>query len=95
MAVETKRKTRGSSAGLPSGKSCRDFRAGMRAECIPRGSGLNRTLEQVEAEHIRLVLDRLRGNKSRAAKRLGIDRKTLREKLKRFGLAAEEWPAKM
>jgi len=95
MAVETKRKTRGSPAGLPSGKSYRDFRAGMRAECIARDSGLNRTLEQVEAEHIRLVLDRLRGNKSRAAKSLGIDRKTLREKLKRFGLAAEEWPAKM
>lgn len=90
MAVETKRKTRGSPAGLPSGKSYRDFRAGMRAECIARDSGLNRTLEQVEAEHIRLVLDRLRGNKSRAAKSLGIDRKTLREKLKRFGLAAEE-----
>jgi DNA-binding protein Fis len=67
----------------------------MRAECIPRGSGLNRTLEQVEAEHIRLVLDRLRGNNSRAAKILGIDRKTLREKLKRFGQAAEKCPAKM
>ena len=58
----------------------------MRAECIPRGSGLNRTLDQVEAERIRLVLDRLRGNNSRAAKILGIDRKTLREKLKRIGL---------
>ena len=58
----------------------------MRAECIPRGSGLNRTLDQVEAERIRLVLDRLRGNKGRAVKRLGIDRKILREKLRRFGL---------
>jgi DNA-binding NtrC family response regulator len=50
------------------------------------GNGLNRTLEQMEAEYIRQVLDRLGGNKSQAAKVLGIDRKTLREKLKRFGL---------
>jgi DNA-binding NtrC family response regulator len=39
-------------------------------------------------EHRRQVLDRLGGNKSRAAKVLGIDRKTLREKLKRLGLNA-------
>jgi DNA-binding NtrC family response regulator len=57
----------------------------MRAECVPLESGLNRTLEQMEAEYIRQVLDRLGGNKSQAAKVLGIDRKTLREKLKRFG----------
>jgi DNA-binding NtrC family response regulator len=63
-----------------------DLPAGMRAECFRLDSGLNRTLDQVEAEHIRLVLEHLRGNKSRAAKILGIDRKTLREKLKRFGL---------
>jgi DNA-binding NtrC family response regulator len=63
-----------------------DLPAGMRAECVPLESGLNRTLEQMEAEYIRQVLDRLGGNKSQAAKVLGIDRKTLREKLKRFGL---------
>jgi DNA-binding NtrC family response regulator len=63
-----------------------DLPAGMRAECFPQEIGLNRTLDQVEAEHIRQVLDRLGGNKSQAAKVLGIDRKTLREKLKRFGL---------
>jgi two-component system response regulator HydG len=36
----------------------------------------------VEAEYIRNVLATLDGNKTRAAKILGIDRKTLREKLK-------------
>jgi DNA-binding NtrC family response regulator len=47
----------------------------------PRGSGLNRRLAEVEAEHIRSVLAAARGNKTQAAEILGIDRKTLREKL--------------
>ncbi len=47
-----------------------------------RGAGLDRTLAEVEAEHIRNVLAGANGNKVRAAKILGIDRKTLREKLK-------------
>jgi DNA-binding NtrC family response regulator len=56
----------------------------MLSECLPDGRGLERTLAQVEADHIRHVLDQVGGNKSRAAERLGIDRKTLREKLKRI-----------
>ncbi len=47
-----------------------------------RESGLKRTLAEVEAEHIRNVLSSVDGNKSRAAEILGIDRKTLREKLR-------------
>ncbi len=47
-----------------------------------RGSGLNRTLAEVEREHIQRVLESVGGNKTRAAGILGIDRKTLREKLK-------------
>jgi len=47
------------------------------------GSGLKRTLREAEAEHIANVLASVGGNKSRAASILGIDRKTLREKLKR------------
>jgi two-component system response regulator HydG len=46
--------------------------------------GLNRTLADVEAEHMRNVLANLGGNKSKAAEILGIDRKTLREKLKKY-----------
>jgi DNA-binding NtrC family response regulator len=53
-----------------------------------RGSGLHRTLAEIEAEHIRLVLESVGGNKTRAAGILGIDRKTLREKLKGQGLEA-------
>jgi DNA-binding NtrC family response regulator len=47
-----------------------------------RRTGLNRTLAEVEAEHIRNVLTSVDGNKSKAAEILGIDRKTLRERLK-------------
>jgi two-component system response regulator HydG len=49
---------------------------------LGRDVGLDRTLAKVEAEHIRNVLASVRGNKTRAAEILGIDRKTLREKLK-------------
>lgn len=43
------------------------------------------TLAEVEQEHIRNVLAHVEGNKTQAARILGIDRKTLREKIKRFG----------
>lgn len=46
-------------------------------------TGLNRTLVEVEAEYIRNVLASVEGNKTRAAEILGIDRKTLREKLRK------------
>jgi two-component system response regulator HydG len=49
-----------------------------------RETGLQRTLAEVEADHIRNVLASVRGNKTRAAEILGIDRKTLREKMKRL-----------
>jgi len=47
-----------------------------------RGVGLHRTLAEVETEHVRNVLASVNGNRTRAAQILGIDRKTLREKLK-------------
>jgi DNA-binding NtrC family response regulator len=49
-----------------------------------RDTGLNRTLLEVEAEYVRNVLASVKGNKTKAARILGIDRKTLREKLKRI-----------
>jgi two-component system response regulator HydG len=49
---------------------------------LGREAGLDRTMAEVEAEHIRNVLASVGGNKTRAAEILGIDRKTLREKLK-------------
>jgi DNA-binding NtrC family response regulator len=53
---------------------------------VPRERRLNRTLAEVEREHIEAVLASVKGNKTRAAEILGIDRKTLREVLKRFGV---------
>jgi DNA-binding NtrC family response regulator len=48
---------------------------------IGQGAGANRTLADVEREHISNVLTSVDGNKTRAADILGIDRKTLRKKL--------------
>ena len=62
-----------------------DMPSNMRSACISNEAGLNRTLEQAETEYIRNVLDSVSGNKTKAAKILDIDRKTLREKLKRGG----------
>jgi two-component system NtrC family response regulator len=42
----------------------------------------------VERDHIENVLEQVDGNKSRAAKILEIDRKTLYTKLERYGLDA-------
>ena len=50
-----------------------------------RGHGVQRTLAEVEQQHIQNVLASVKGNKTRAAAILGIDRKTLREKLKAPG----------
>lgn len=49
-----------------------------------RGKGITRTLAEVEAEYIHNVLANVDGNKTKAAEILGIDRKTLREKIKKF-----------
>ena len=52
----------------------------------PREAGINRTLAEVEAQHIRNVLESVGGNRTRASEILGIDRKTLRLKLKSPGV---------
>jgi two-component system response regulator HydG len=49
-------------------------------------TGGTRTLEDMEKEAIMATLDATDGNKSEAARRLGISRKTLHNKLKTYGL---------
>ena len=51
---------------------------------ISQETGINRSLAQMETEHIRNVLAGVGGNKTSAAKILKINRKTLREKLKKI-----------
>jgi DNA-binding NtrC family response regulator len=60
-----------------------DLPASMRFHISPE-KGVNRPLAQVENEHISLVLESVGGNKSKAAQILKINRKTLREKLKKI-----------
>jgi len=55
----------------------------MRYSAIVK-NGINRTLTEVEKEHIINVISLVNGNKTKAAEILGIDRKTLREKLKKY-----------
>jgi len=47
----------------------------------------NGTLEELEKEHIERVVKQVNYNKSQAARILGIARKTLREKMHRYGLS--------
>jgi two-component system, NtrC family, response regulator HydG len=58
-----------------------DLPATMRFS-LSRQPDLTRTLAEVEAEYIRNVLDSVGRNRTKTATILGIDRKTLREKLK-------------
>ncbi len=58
-----------------------DFPVHMRFSVLTERR-LHRTLAEVEQEHIRQVLASVDGNITRAAQILGIDRKTLRNKLK-------------
>ncbi|KPJ95537.1 MAG: Fis family transcriptional regulator [Gemmatimonas sp. SG8_17] len=56
---------------------------------VPRRVGRLCSLAEAESEHVRSVLENVGGNKTRAAEILGIDRKTLREKLKRYSISDE------
>lgn len=56
----------------------------MRFSALQAGD-FRRTLAEVEVEYIQNVLASVDGNKSAAAEILGIDRKTLREKLRKKG----------
>ncbi len=60
-----------------------DLPVELRGPTAPSAAG---TLERAEEQVIRRAMKESEGNKSRAAKLLGIDRKTLYAKLKRLGL---------
>ena len=60
-----------------------DLPSNMRNSDFIGGKDLNRPLAEIEVEYVRRVLESVAGNKTRAAEILQIDRKTLREKLKK------------
>ncbi|MFB3854212.1 MAG: sigma-54-dependent transcriptional regulator [Vicinamibacterales bacterium] len=64
-----------------------DLPAGLRAGASLRAD-LMRSLADVEAEYVKAVVASVGGNKTRAAEILGINRKTLRDKLRQRGQAA-------
>ncbi len=80
-------------AGLPSqwkedsgyNVRCPDI-GGQASTAASSGDAVPKSLEEVEREHILKVLDMAGGNRTEAASILGIDRKTLRQKLKRWGV---------
>ena len=53
-----------------------------------------RTLEDMERQHILRVLQENSGNKSKAARALGIERKTLYQKARRLGIDLQIEPVK-
>jgi DNA-binding NtrC family response regulator len=50
------------------------------------GNGATGTLQDMERQHILRVLQETQGNRSKAARALGIERKTLYEKARRLGI---------
>ena len=59
------------------------------ADADPTGEILSLPLAEIEKRHIMRVLASTGGNKTRAAKILGIDTKTLYNKLKAYGASAQ------
>jgi two-component system response regulator FlrC len=53
---------------------------------LPGTGAEGRTMAEIEQEVIRRALDETRGNRRRAAQRLGIGERTLYDKLKRYGI---------
>ena len=66
---------------------------GTPTRTAPTTSQLDGTLERVERKVLRRALERAGGNKSEAARLLGLKRTTFLDKLRRNGLEADESPA--
>jgi DNA-binding NtrC family response regulator len=70
------------------GRAGRSVEAGESAACVIEVPAGGRSLKSVEAELVRLTLSLTRGNKSQAARLLGISRPTLHRKIEEHALAA-------
>ena len=76
-------------AAGPAGIDATDLPPVLRFSVL-RDVAVLRTLADVEREHIENVVAAVGGNRSRAAEILGIDRKTLRDKLRQGAPAADD-----
>ena len=61
-------------------------RDALRRAIDPAGSAEPESLDAVERRHIESVLEQTAGNRSRAARLLGISRSTLHAKIRRYGI---------
>jgi two-component system response regulator AtoC len=76
-------------AGAAESLEARHLPAELRHECGARRTpGLHAETRALEERRLRETLERLNGNKSRAARELGLSRQGLVKKLKRYGLVA-------
>lgn len=73
-------------AGMPQGAALRAGAPPPPQEAPPAKAVGNMLLDDVERDTILKTLDQAGGNKSEAARRLGITRRTLHQKLKRYGM---------
>jgi len=94
IRLELKRKKLDSSANVQPADMGRVARMihGLSEKAPPSGNPTGAddspgSLNSMEADAIRNALRQFRGNKTRAAERLGINRKTLREKMRKYGIA--------
>jgi len=65
----------------------KDQLEGLVNQMVERGILFDEAIVEFEKRFIKRVLDRVEGNQSRAAGILGINRGTLRKKLRQFGLS--------
>ena len=66
--------------------TARNLRLESPTPWLPPQETVLRSMDEVEEEHIRRVLVASQWNQSAAAKTLGIDRKTLRSKIRQYGI---------
>lgn len=57
-------------------------------QALPASGLYNRVITEIERPLLKMTLDQCRGNQLRAAELLGLNRNTLRKKIRELGLAA-------
>lgn len=77
---------------LPAALRQPESQVGDKPEVSDQQDAVCLTLEEVEKRHLIRVLKETKGNKAKAAKILGIDRRTLYRMAERFGLALGDEP---